>query len=229
MDLAKNAVDVGLYTDDLETSRAFWGDVVGLPYQELLKAGAGVHQHRYGLHGAVLKLNASREPLEQATSGLRGLRIASGAITEPTSFSSPEGVAVELVPPGHDGVDATEIQTVVSDGASARRWWVEGIGATEDGARFRVGETLIAVRTSERLPAGSMRRRGLTYLTVQVRDLDTEHARMLDLGFEEGTAPVRLGDVAYISFVRTADGDWLELSQRASLTGPLPDDVRRVG
>ena len=36
-------------------------------------------------------------------------------------------------------------------------------------------------------------------------------------------SPVRLGDVAAISFVRDPDGVWLEISQRASLTGDLPD------
>jgi lactoylglutathione lyase len=38
----------------------------------------------------------------------------------------------------------------------------------------------------------------------------------------EGYAPVSLGKVARISFVRDPDGNWIELSQRASLTGNLP-------
>ena len=38
----------------------------------------------------------------------------------------------------------------------------------------------------------------------------------------EGTVPaVTLGKTARISFVRDPDGNWIELSQRASLTGPL--------
>ena len=40
-------------------------------------------------------------------------------------------------------------------------------------------------------------------------------------GGAEGMAPVRLGDVAYISFVRDPDGNWLEISQRKSITGSL--------
>ena len=67
--------------------------------------------------------------------------------------------------------------------------------------------------------------RGLRALTVQIRDVEAEHRHMLGLGFIEGIAPMRLGDVAYFSFVRTHDGDWLELSQRRSLTGPLPEGV----
>jgi hypothetical protein len=30
-----------------------------------------------------------------------------------------------------------------------------------------------------------------------------------------------LGDVAYISFVRDPDGNWIEISQRKSITGSL--------
>ncbi len=64
---------------------------------------------------------------------------------------------------------------------------------------------------------------GLRYLTVQVRDVKAEHARLLAAGWTEGRPPVRLGDTAYISFVRDPGGSWVEVSQRASLTGPLPE------
>ncbi len=70
---------------------------------------------------------------------------------------------------------------------------------------------------------------GIRYLTVQVRDVEAAHAHAVGRGCTEGLAPIRLGDVAYISFVRLPDGDWVELSQRASLTGPLPDSAPRVG
>jgi lactoylglutathione lyase len=34
-------------------------------------------------------------------------------------------------------------------------------------------------------------------------------------------APITLGETARISFIRDPDGNWIELSQRASLVGPL--------
>jgi hypothetical protein len=37
----------------------------------------------------------------------------------------------------------------------------------------------------------------------------------------EARAPVTLGSTARISMVRDPDGNWIELSQRASLTGSL--------
>jgi lactoylglutathione lyase len=41
-------------------------------------------------------------------------------------------------------------------------------------------------------------------------------------GGTEGRPPLTLGATARISFVRDPDGNWIEISQRASLTGPLP-------
>jgi lactoylglutathione lyase len=40
-------------------------------------------------------------------------------------------------------------------------------------------------------------------------------------GGTEGRPPVTLGTTARVSFVRDPDGNWIEVSQRASLTGSL--------
>ena len=53
------------------------------------------------------------------------------------------------------------------------------------------------------------------------RSVVEEHRAILASGGFEGMAPVRLGDVAYISFVRDPDGNWIEISQRKSITGSL--------
>ena len=44
---------------------------------------------------------------------------------------------------------------------------------------------------------------------------------MLAHGGGEATAPVTLGTTARISMVKDPDGNWIELSQRASITGSL--------
>ena len=67
----------------------------------------------------------------------------------------------------------------------------------------------------------AQRASGYRYLTVQVYDVTGTHANVLALGGREGSAPVRLGEVAYISFVRDPDGNWIEISQRKSITGSL--------
>jgi predicted enzyme related to lactoylglutathione lyase len=62
----------------------------------------------------------------------------------------------------------------------------------------------------------------MLYITVQVRDVEAEHRRFMSMGVWEGAAPVTLGTVARISFIRDPDGNFIEISQRASLTGPIP-------
>ena len=66
-----------------------------------------------------------------------------------------------------------------------------------------------------------LRARGFRYITIQVWDVDAAHREIVERGGLEGFAPRTLGSVARISFVRDPDGNWIELSQRASLTGPL--------
>lgn len=224
MDLAKPHLDCGLYTNRIDELRAFYADTVGLPYEELLKAGGGIHQHRYGLRGAVLKVNASREPLPDGPTTLRRLLIADDAVSEPRVLTDPDGLAVTVVPSGAFDVDTVGVQWASSDPARLARLLEEGFGAAKvrDDA-WRVGTTLLLLEDDAGARHTGLRARGFRYLTVQVRDVRAEHARLVGLGWTEQTPPVRLGEVAYISFVRDFDGTPIEISQRASLTGPLPD------
>lgn len=220
---AKSALDVGFYTNDLEAARSFWADSIGLGYEELLKVGGGVHQHRYTLHGGVLKQNVARDTLEPGTSGFLRLRIAAD-IDEVASFVHPDGVPVELVPMGHDGISAVEITLAARSVDHTASILIEAFDARPEGGRIHIGETLIAFdHQPGRAPAGPSRSLGCTYITTQVFDVQKQHERFIRKGFTEGMAPMRLGDTAAISFVRLPDGDWLELSQRANLTGDLPD------
>ena len=66
------------------------------------------------------------------------------------------------------------------------------------------------------------RERGLRYMTVQIFDCDGLTAALERAGVEIGMAPKTVGQVRY-SFIRDPDGNWIELSERASLTGkPVP-------
>jgi lactoylglutathione lyase len=62
---------------------------------------------------------------------------------------------------------------------------------------------------------------GWRYTTVQIRDCVAEHAGVLARGGEEGAPPSLLGETVRMSFVRDPDGNFIELSQRASLVGHL--------
>lgn len=217
MKLAKDCLDVGLYTDRYDDLRAFYVDDLGLSYEELLRAGRGIHQHRVGLRGSVLKLNSSLEPLQDAPTAFVRLDIASadrvGTVTDP------DGLEIVLTP----DVERIAIHWRSSDPARLAAMLRDGFDAVDVGEhRLRVGTTDLVLHGGGG-PVGSLRSRGFRYLTVQVWDVRAEHAHLCSVGWREMTAPIKLGETAYISFVLDPDGAPIEISQRASLTGPLPD------
>lgn len=224
LEIVKPALDVGIQTNDLEAHQAFWGEELGLRFDHVLAVRAGMDQHRYDLHGAVLKLNARCDPLP--VDGPTGFTAI--AIVDPVRAADgiqgrtgPDGVRVALTPPTQDG---TRVNVMVEASDTGRT--LDALQATFGGDRgegtLRVGETKLSVKLrAGRPPTTTLDGTGIRYLTVQVRDVLVAHDHALASGMTEGMAPIQLGDVAHISFVRLPDGDWIELSQRASLTGPL--------
>lgn len=203
----------------------FWQEEVGLPFEEMLPTGGGNRQHRHGLNGAVLKLNHSREPLpENAPSGYRELLIARADLAAPRTLTDPDGNRVTLVPAGFEGITAAAVRLTVRNLAASLRYYTRTLGWEQAGAAsVRCGETLLLLEEDPSTsPTGEMRGIGYRYVTVQVWDCDAEHRAVIERGGTEGRPPITLGTTARFSFVRDPDGNWLEVSQRASLTGPLP-------
>ena len=238
MELAKRFLDVGVFTNRIDEMRAFYGERIGLPFEELLPVGAGVRQYRYGLLGSVLKLNHIREPLPpRTTGGYKRVAISDSRAT-PSTLRDPDGNEIELVARGERGIAQIEIHLGVTDVDAFEHFYGDALQAERVGAgRFKLGETIVsferdpaAVRAEKSGSAsaveviGAMRAVGMRYITVQVRDCDREHRRLTSMGVWEGAAPVTLGAVARISFIRDPDGNFIEVSQRASLTGSLPQD-----
>jgi lactoylglutathione lyase len=239
VELAKDRIDVGHYTNRWDEAEGFWRDTVGLRYEELLKVGGGVHQHRFGLRGSVCKVNTALADLPDAPTAFRRLRIADDSLDAPQLLLDPDGTEVELVPAGHEGVADLAVVWATRDVAELGRLLADGFGAeplgsgrasggsaatsaTETG--WRIGTSVLElVHDGDAPEVGGMFAKGFRYLTVQVRDVRKEHQRLLDAGWTEGRPPVKLGETAFISFVRDPGGSWIEVSQRASLTGPLPD------
>ena len=62
---------------------------------------------------------------------------------------------------------------------------------------------------------------GWRYITLQIGDIDAVHDDLRSKGVREGFAPATLGDVARISMILDPDGNWIELSRRASIVGSL--------
>jgi lactoylglutathione lyase len=129
---------------------------------------------------------------------------------------------VVLVPPGHDGIGQLRIELVVNDLAAHRAFYGGALGLPALGAdTWRCGVSQIRLIEGPATRDPEQQARGYRYLTIQVYDVKAVHAAILARGGREGRPPVRLGEVAHISFVRDPDGNWLEISQRKSLTGSL--------
>ena len=224
MELAKQALDVGLFTNNRDELLPFWQKEVGLPFDETLPIGGGIHQLRHRIGESILKINHSREPLPQTpSSGYQSLRIVVPGTDAARDLTDPDGNRVTLIPPGTDQVSQLEL-TVAARSIDAHSAFYEQVLGLErlDEQRFFCGESLLALTAHpEAATNPEMRAPGMRYITLQVFDVVREHARILELGGTEGRAPVRLGEVAYISFVRDPDGNWIEISQRKSLTGSL--------
>jgi len=186
----------------------------------------------------VLKINHSRDPLPaRIAGGYRMLAISDPRTPMPIPMQDPDGNDIELVPTGNRGVNQIEIHIGVTDEPAFEKFYAEALQAERLAAgRFKLGETVISFNhdpAAARVPkapfasaadvTASMRAVGMRYVTVQVRDVDAEHRRFMSMGVWEGSAPVSLGAVARISFIRDPDGNFIEISQRASLTGPIPE------
>lgn len=227
MDLAKPRIDVGLFTTNLEPMLDFWRNEIGLPFDHMLPLGNGLQQHRHDLLGSVLKINHSRNELPIAPpSGYRELLIAREGLLGPKRLTDPDGNRVTLVPPGAHGIERIGIRLGVRDVNAHRRFYAVSLGLPDvpeqGGDSFLCGDSVILLEKAENAqPDPVMEGPGWRYITIQIRNVDEEHARILARGGREGRAPATLGKVARISFIRDPDGNWIEMSQRASLTGPV--------
>ena len=220
MQLAKPALDVGLYTNQIDQSLTFWQEEAGVPFSELLPVGGGLHQHRHAIGQSVLKINHPREPVARGNAtGLSALTIYRENIDTIQALTDPDGNPVTLHPATDEGNLALTLS--VNDLDQSADFYANALGLTETKPHtFSVGESRIVLQQGNVEPferAGI----GYRYMTFQVFDVVASHATFLNHGAREGMAPVRLGDVAYISFILDPDGNWLEISQRKSITGSL--------
>ncbi len=229
MELAKAHLDIGLYTNNKDAMLDFWQREIGLAYDHLGKLGGGIHQHRHflgdGPNGPILKINHARDPLENGfPSGISTLLLARKDLSSPSTLSDPEGNRICLVPVGYQGITDTAVEIKTPDLDQFQRFYGNILNlaplTTENGPAFQCGKTVILGREDKSQPlSGHHVANGYRYLTVQIQDADQEHAHVLSEGGAEGMAPKTLGTTVRYSFVRDFDGNWLELSQRASLTG----------
>ncbi len=215
---AKAAFDVGFATNRIDAHTAFWGEEVGLAYDHLAKLGGGFHQHRWRQGDSIVKVNHTRTPLPDApAAGYRGLTLAAARSAD---LGTPDAVPVRLRP---EAAANLTLHVVANDLDAFDRFYGECLGLEADGVHaFRLGASRIEASAGEAPFAPGWREKGLRYMTVQIFDCDRMTAELERQGVEVGAAARTVGQVRY-SFVRDADGNWIELSERASLTGrPVP-------
>lgn len=222
MRLAKQHLDIGLFTEEIDAQREFWGTTVGLRLDHELDFLPGLTQYRYDAHGSVVKVNHSAAALpDKRASGFVELAIARGGQPEDWAGHHPGGDQVRLVTPGAD--DVTGIGITISSPDPGRlldfyRCGLEFEALDDD--RLRCGDTIIKVVEGDGgQDLHEFAAPGFRYITMQVYDADHEMGEIVRRGGRIARAPVDFAGVARYGFVADPDGNWIEISARTSLTG----------
>jgi lactoylglutathione lyase len=222
MRLAKPRIDIGLFTDDIEAQRKFWGEVVGLRLDHELELAPGWIQHRYDAYGSVIKVNhlAGGVP-DRPPSGITRLTVAVEGIDKSWMGGHPGGDRVLLVPPG-GAVAEIGVTLTSADPERMIAFYREALDFEECAPGvLRLGNSLLTVVEG---PSGTpydddVIGPGFRYLTIQVFDADAEAAEVVRRGGRIVREFVNVAGVARYGFVADPDGNWIELSARTSLTG----------
>jgi len=218
--LVKPALDVGfqIAATDPSVMLAHYRDVLGVHFDHDLPLGGGRMQSRHTWGDSVIKLNHRRDAVPQApATGWAALKLLGPGACEHGTGADPEGNVVARAPAASEAV---EITLAVRD-AQASLAFFAALGLPVAGERIGVGASAIRVQESPDASHAGLEGPGLRYITLQIDQADRAHARALDAGATEGMAPRTLGTVARISFIVEPGGNWIELSQRASLVGSL--------
>ena len=224
MRLAKQHIDLGMFTNDIEAHRRFWGETCGLRLDHELALGDGIVQHRYDAHDSVIKVNHQPQPFPSVPpTGYVGLTIARAG--QPAwEGHTPDGETVRLVPPGTDGVVGIGITIRTPDVARMMRFYCGALEFDRVAPNVaRCGDSLLFMVEG---PGGQEQDNfigpNFRYLTVQIYDADEECAAIVRRGGRMAAPCRTLGKVARFGFVKDPDGNWIEMSARASLTGIVP-------
>ena len=231
MKLAKNHLDLGLFSTNISSDIVFWQKIVGLNFEETLSLDKPVvpgptTQYRHGANGSVIKVNDFQDkmPYSRSTpSGLRGLSIAKD-IPKELNHETGSGEFVRVVPRGTDGIQGIAV-TISSENPRRLENFYVKVLQFESIAPFkcRCGDTvLIFQKGTGAAETKTFVGEGFRYLTMQVFDATTTCNAIKKMGGKIAMEPIWVGKIAKVGFALDPDGNWLEISARASLTGISP-------
>jgi lactoylglutathione lyase len=219
MRLAKQHLDIGLFTNDLDAHLTFWGQGVGLHLDLELPMAPGWVQYRYDANGSVVKVNHWVDPLpKREPSGLAGLFIARA--DRPFAGEHADGDAVVVVPPGTGGVTGIGVTIATPQPARLFEFYCDALEFEQAGpTSVRCGDSVLFFVEGDPVDTDELCAPGFRYLTVQVYDADAEMAGVVARGGRIAREAVSYAGVARYGFVADPDGNWIEISARTSLTG----------
>jgi lactoylglutathione lyase len=228
MRLAKEHLDIGLFTNEVDRQLEFWAHTIGLRLDHVLKLEPGWLQHRFDAHGSVVKVNDLTTPLPpRPPSGFTGLTIAATGTGQDWAGTHPGGDQVAVVAPGTGGVVGIGITVASPDPGRLLRFYRDGLEFDQVAPHVvRCGDSLLTVVEGPGgCEADDVVGPGFRYITVQVFDADAECAGIVRRGGRMVREPVSFAGVARVGFVADPDGNWIEISARTSLTGiAVPPD-----
>lgn len=215
MRFAKDCFDIGLMVPADQFDLSQWSAIAGIHLDHVLDIPP-YQQHRFHCADAVLKVNVGHAPpTPDRPTGLVAFRV--GAHAYAVRDGAPVVVEVEnprsVTPPALDIIIETpSVETMM-------QFYTDAFGLAEAGPQaVQFGPARLVFRTSPTaLPAPSLDGTGIRYLTFQVFDADSACDEAIAKGARLGREPVSFGNEARFGFVLDPDGNWIELSARASI------------
>lgn len=195
---------------------------MGLDYEPPIEFNDGLTQYRHKLGDSIIKINTSKNSLNNNPGQYAKLLIAREGQTTPETVFDPDGNEIMIVPPGYNSVTGVGICIKTSRVELYKKFYQDDLecAAISDNT-FQLGDSIIFLEKDPNASrAGHWVDKGLRYFTIHVRQIDNTYAALMDAGVEPGEAPYSIGKIARISFIKDPDGRWVEVAQRASLAGP---------
>ncbi len=231
MKLAKQHIDLGLFTGNIDSDLSFWQSTVGLEFEHSLDleppvVPAFTTQHRHDANGSVIKVNSFHDQFVYSLdkpSGYRGLTIARDTNKEMEYITSSKEF-VRIVPKGTDQIQGIGITVLSNNTARLKDYYIKILDLESVGPNsVRCGDSLLFLEQGDGgHQTSTFVGEGFRYLTIQVFDADKACSEIKRRGGRIGMSPISVGKIARVGFVLDPDGNWIEISARASLTGIPP-------